>query len=302
MEMSANPTDFYAVKNGVNVYPNGSTHKDEEKVLEKLYGKPDKNGFYVDTTAGTSSDMISEARKSIGWGEPSGGNPIHKWYAKRNGSYFGSPSTPWCDMSVTYWGFHSDNYKAVCPKGDRAYTPWHANDFVPLGDWYDGTVENLKKAKEGDVIFFDWGGSNARGNIDHVGVVEKNLGDGRVQTIEGNTNNVCARRVRGAAEVAGYGRPRYGAAKPVPAGEAPKVDLEKGDSGEQVKALQRALVSLGYKLPLYGVDGDYGDETVGAVQAYQRKTKDVSGKALEVDGKYGPLTRGALVRDLKAKK
>ena len=45
--------------------------------------------------------------------------------------------------------------------------------------------------------------------------------------------------------------------------------LKKGSKGVAVKVLQTALISLGYNLPRYGADGDYGNETETAVKAFQ---------------------------------
>ena len=46
-------------------------------------------------------------------------------------------------------------------------------------------------------------------------------------------------------------------------------DLKKGCEGDDVKELQADLLKLGYSLPKYGADGDYGSETVKAVKAFQ---------------------------------
>lgn len=45
--------------------------------------------------------------------------------------------------------------------------------------------------------------------------------------------------------------------------------LQKGTKGEDVKELQKALLSLGYTLPKYGADGDFGSETERAVKLFQ---------------------------------
>ena len=60
-----------------------------------------------------------------------------------------------------------------------------------------------------------------------------------------------------------YGIPvgLYEGSKPMP--------LKKGSKGVAVKTLQTALISLGYNLPRYGADGDYGNETETAVRAFQ---------------------------------
>lgn len=159
---------------------------------------------------GTSSAMLAAARASLGLrGRP---NVITREYAGRHGSTFLRAS--WCDMSVTYWARHSGNTVAVLPGGDRAYTVWHAQDFNRKGHWHAGTRAEVLKAQPGDVVFFDWGNTDRIEAIDHIGVVEKNLGDGRLQTIEGNTSDACLRRVRSYTHIAGYGRPTYDASAP----------------------------------------------------------------------------------------
>lgn len=47
-------------------------------------------------------------------------------------------------------------------------------------------------------------------------------------------------------------------------------ELKKGCAGADVEALQRALLAKGYKLPVWGADGDFGSETEKAVKAYQK--------------------------------
>ncbi|GII56242.1 hypothetical protein Pth03_46310 [Planotetraspora thailandica] len=157
--------------------------------------------------------MLEAARATLGMkGRP---NTITRDYARRNGDEF--LSAAWCDQAVTYWARQSDNVAAVLPKGDRAYTVWHAQDGQKLGRWFAGTAANLKAhAKPGAIVFFDWKGGDAIGAVDHVGVVERNLGDGRVQTIEGNTGDACKRRVRSASVIAGFWNPEYGLEDDVP--------------------------------------------------------------------------------------
>jgi len=65
--------------------------------------------------------------------------------------------------------------------------------------------------------------------------------------------------------------------------------LVKGATGSDVKAMQELLMQLGYKLPDYGADGDFGEETLAALIAFQN---DHSVKA---DGKYGEETHKALM-------
>lgn len=65
--------------------------------------------------------------------------------------------------------------------------------------------------------------------------------------------------------------------------------LRKGDSGEAVEALQHLLLANGIKLPKYGADGDFGEETEKGVKEYQRKV------GLKEDGEVGHDTMGSLL-------
>jgi peptidoglycan hydrolase-like protein with peptidoglycan-binding domain len=238
---------------------------------------------------GTAAGMLAEARKSLGMGEP---NAIQSWYRSRNGSAY-SGNFAWCDAAVTYWARHSDNVAAVLPNGDRAYTVWHAEDFQKIGRWHTGTVAEVDKARPGDIVFFDWGTSNSISAIDHVGVIEKVLGGGRVQTIEGNTGDRCLRRVRSADVIAGYGRPAYEApAKPSEPAKAtappwPGRLLESRSPmmhGADVLAWQRQMRARGWHLT---ADGYYGPASARICREFQQE------KHLTADGVVGPKTWAA---------
>ena len=59
------------------------------------------------------------------------------------------------------------------------------------------------------------------------------------------------------------------APEPAPAPKLGDRELKKGCKGEDVAELQRDLMQLGYALPKYGADGDFGSETEKAVKAFQ---------------------------------
>ncbi len=67
----------------------------------------------------------------------------------------------------------------------------------------------------------------------------------------------------------------------------PTSPLNPGDTGAQVRALQRALKSLGY--PVGTIDGQYGPATKTAVAAFQHASN------LTADGVFGPNTLNALI-------
>ena len=77
-------------------------------------------------------------------------------------------------------------------------------------------------------------------------------------------------------------------AEAAPAEEAPRTLLKRGMKGEDVRRLQRRLMELGYGLPRYGADGEYGAETAAAVKAFQADRK------LVADGAAGEMTLAAL--------
>ncbi|MBO3751518.1 CHAP domain-containing protein [Streptosporangiaceae bacterium NEAU-GS5] len=152
------------------------------------------------------AEILAQARRWLGLtGRP---NALTRAYADRNGSEY--LAAAWCDISVTEWARRSGNAGPVLPNGDRAWTVKHAEDGRGLGRWHPGTSENIRKhARPGCVVFFDWDGSDAIANIDHVGVIERVLPDGRLQTIEANTGDAVKRRIRSAAVVAGFWDPDY---------------------------------------------------------------------------------------------
>jgi Putative peptidoglycan binding domain len=79
-------------------------------------------------------------------------------------------------------------------------------------------------------------------------------------------------------------------AQPLP---APNATLKPGDTGAQVKVLQRALASLGF---LTGkIDGQYGPATEAAVKRFQRSSR------LTADGIVGPTTQAALAIALRGR-
>lgn len=67
-----------------------------------------------------------------------------------------------------------------------------------------------------------------------------------------------------------------------------RFNIKRGAKGNEVKSLQRALISLGYDLGSYGADGDFGKATLRALKKFQ---KDYG---LKIDGIAGNQTMAAL--------
>ena len=234
----------------------------------------------------TATTMLAQARRDIGMmGRP---NPITREYAENHGSEFLTAS--WCDMAVTYWARHSGNQTTVLPQGDRAYTVWHAQDGEELGSWHPGTAGAIKQyARPGALVFFDWGGNDSIGRIDHVGLVERNPGDGSVQTIEGNTNDACKRRVRDSSVIAGFWNPAYEEENWTEAMVNKLPILRQGDQGEHVQTMHHLMIAR----DCVGLDG-VGDNVFTPAHAMGiRSLQEAAG--VEIDAVVGPQTWGVLL-------
>lgn len=64
--------------------------------------------------------------------------------------------------------------------------------------------------------------------------------------------------------------------------------VQSGDSGSVVRMVQAQLLEAGESLPVFGVDGAYGEETKEAVKSFQEKNN------FSVDGIAGPKTMNLL--------
>lgn len=176
--------------------------------------------------------MIAAAEKSIGLREP---NHIQQWYRERNGRLY-NYNFPWCNAAVTYWATQAGERDSVLFGTDYAYTVAHAARFKAAGQWVAMT-NGIKNSgiRRGDIVFFDWSGSSSIGAIDHVGIVTSVSG-GYVYTIEGNTLNVCARRVRTVKEIAGFGRPKYKAPSGGGSSSGATYTVKAGDTLSEIAA------------------------------------------------------------------
>jgi LysM repeat protein len=181
--------------------------------------------------------MIRAVERWIGTREP---NAIQSWYRERNGSAY-AYNFPWCNATITRAAVESGEYEAVCFGTDYAYTVAHAQRFKSAGQWHAGA----KGIKRGDIVFFDWSGTNEIGKIDHVGIVTSVSGS-LVYTIEGNTANICARRVRTEADIAGYGRPKYKAASSSSgsATSSSTYTVKAGDTLGEIAAAHKTTVKV----------------------------------------------------------
>ena len=222
----------------------------------------------------------------------------------------------WCEVFVDwcmYKAYGEDMaLKLLCQpkKSAGAGCTQSASYYRSKGQFY-------KTPQVGDQIFFTWGGE-----VEHTGLVYK-VTSSTVFTVEGNTNGkdglipngggvYTKAYSRSSSIIYGYGRPNYSLAPnngEATAASAPTTtkpidtkpstttstdkgeyemkvkQLKKGSTGTQVKTVQALLIKkFGISLPVYGVDGDFGAETLAGVKTFQSRNK------LTVDGIVGEKT------------
>lgn len=210
---------------------------------------------------------------------------------------------PWCDTftDVAFcinFGLENASQMTYQPIGKgSAACRYSAQFFKDNGAFF-------YKPQVGDVIFFISGGA-----INHQGIVTAVNGN-TITTVEGNSSDAVSRRnyTIGDSRIAGYGRPKWSVvaknATGEPSEEIPVSDsenpnnceateklpiLRKGMTGEVVRAAQMLLNGRDCSVGRYGCDGDFGNATLAAVLAFQRRN------GLEADGVIGQQTWAKLL-------
>lgn len=162
---------------------------------------------------------------------------------------------------------------------------WAAKYFQNKGQFHTADPQ------PGDLIFFKSGTT-----VSHMGLVV-DVDDAYVYTVEGNTSGgsqviangggVCEKKYAlNHAQIHGYGRPAYDPEEV----KVPELrTLQRGDTGEDVRALQILLSGRGYNGKMTTPDGKFGPNTQGAVKLYQQA------KGLTVDGVAGADTWSGLL-------
>lgn len=156
----------------------------------------------------------------------------------------------------------------------------YKSDMTANGMKHKCTQMDKAQLRKGDWVFI----LDDTGKATHIGyIVDADL---NVIEARGRDYGVCKAPISNRWNW--YGRP--GIFKSEIEGNSMNITriLRIGDTGEDVRAVQQALISKGYSLPKHGADGSYGGETQDSVQALQKATK------LIVDGIVGQNTVEAL--------
>ena len=254
---------------------------------------------------GTAGRFVEVALSQVGIIEgPKDNETVFGAYTKAN-------FQPWCG-SLMMWIAN----EAKCTIPNTVFTPNGVAAFKKAGTWTDAAKA---KPLPGDLVYFDF--TQGKAGTQHVGVVIKDLGDGLVQTVEGNTSSDArpkgsqnnggesALKIRAYKSnkkgipifIQGFGRPAY--KDNVASDAAPAVNgvptqtpaakvippfpgqIKPGDKNDGVKLIQKAL-----SLP---DDGDYGPMTKKAIIAIQDESPD-----LDSNGIVGPGTWGEIMKHL----
>lgn len=137
-----------------------------------------------------NGDLVAVAQSQVG---NVGGAPYWSWYGF-------SSRVEWCAIFVSWCADQCGLLEqGVVPKFAGVGTG--VNWFQSQGQWLPGSAT----PEPGMLIFFKWYGSDAL-IADHVGIVER-VENGRVYTIEGNSNDMVRRNSYpvGYGEIVGYG-------------------------------------------------------------------------------------------------
>ena len=150
---------------------------------------------------------LAEAIRHIGVRESPAGSNRTKF-----GAWFGVDGVPWCNIFVSYCFKVGADY-TICAGYNGAGTHPNGCAYVPATEaWLRsaGFWVGRGAPEPGDIVIFNW---DHAGVPEHIGIVEKDLGGGRFQTVEGNTavgndsnGGQVMRRERSVSQIDGFGR------------------------------------------------------------------------------------------------
>lgn len=230
--------------------------------------------------------LIAVARSQIGTAE----NPLGSNTIKYTTEYYGHPVTgnsyAWC-MIFVWWCFKEAGLSEYLYNGKKiarctVLMVWAANHGLFV----------TKDFQAGDVFLYDNDGNMA--DSEHTGIYTGEMVGGKYVAIEGNYADKVSVVHREPSSIIGAYRPPWTGEsveppKPVPSVEVHLPELQKGDTGESVKAMQLLLIGRGFSCGPDGADGDFGKNTDTALRKYQIQY------ALGADGICGVRTWSALL-------
>lgn len=199
--------DGAAVKTEITVLVISVSHKTAQEMAEQLGFNADQKEQLQELLSPEYDDLWNELLYGIALGSGNGdlvavaqsqvgnvgGAPYWSWYGF-------SSRVEWCAIFVSWCADQCGLLEqGAVPKFAGVGTG--VNWFQSQGQWLPGSAT----PEPGMLIFFRWYGSDAL-IADHVGIVER-VENGRIYTIEGNSNDMVRRNSYpvGYGEILGYG-------------------------------------------------------------------------------------------------
>ncbi len=214
--------------------------------------------------------LLTFARSQIGYVE----KPVNK---TKYGVQFGADGVFWCMQFVWACFENSGNDGKVLKTASTRVLRSAAAD----GKLDMQLLPKDAAARPGDVVLFDMGGPKP---VNHVGIVEAVLADGRLRCIEGNTGGkgpggernggMVARKLRNRGKVVNFVRTALPAAAAAQPGRPafPGQVIKRPADGRDVKRIQARINAI-----------------------YKGKVPSRNGQPLQVVGHFGPRTHDAVV-------
>jgi hypothetical protein len=238
----------------------------------------------------TRSSLLRYARSQIGYVE----RPVNR---TKYGRQFGQDGIFWC-MAFVWCCFENSDNKGLVIKTASTRELYHA---ARRGDRRLQWLPPNAKAEGGYLAEFRFG--NQPRPVNHIGIVERQLPDGRLVCIEGNTGGrgpggernggMVARKIRDRRHLVNFVRPNFtgtdAVRTPGPPG-FPGAIIRLGATSRAVRQIQARLNTWakGKHAVLGGqplaVDGEFGPKTNRVVKAFHQRHQ------LTVDGEDGPKT------------
>lgn len=231
----------------------------------------------------TAKQFLEVANSQFGVAEDPPGSNRNKFT-----SWFGTVGA-WCAMFQS-WCFAQVGMSYI-------HTAWvddlmhHAKDGT-WGLWIDPYGD----IRPGDLAIFDWDG----GYSDHVAAVNRVLGGGQWESIEGNWGDRVCRIVRGRENIRGFLRPKFDGAVSTPPPPPPPTTSASRISARVMGYQKQLNIFLKHqKQAAIAVDGIAGPATAHALKEFQMFANGMyayagDSKRITVDGVYGPETAPVL--------
>lgn len=254
-----------------------------EALIAKFQHALDNNWGYIWGTAGVewTAARQKQLEQTTDADRESGRKYGSKWIGHRVADCSGLFS--WVFKELGGYMYHGSN------------TIWNKY-CVAKGELIKGKRDDGKELKPGTAIFTH---NLKKDNRGHIGLY---IGGGWVIEASGTINGVIKSKLTISKWVE-WGELKGVDYDNVPADIITEPEdnmvygtLRKGDKGPVVKYAQKLLIEKGYSLPKYGVDGDFGSETLNSVKAFQKAN------GLTADGVIGAKTWAKLQEEGPPKK